>query len=331
MGTGVSIRKFWRFIGLLIFIFILLRLDWGEMRINLSKANYFLIFIAVLLNVPQVWLKAVRWRMLLGVQNIKITNNDAFTYYCNAVYLGIITPGRIGEVAKAFFLKNKGMTTLSHALSSVVVDRGFDLYFLYFVAMVGVLILQPWKGAELFGCIGLLSCALPFVVFVYKDSLEQLSLMLYKKALFPMVGKRVQGSTQEFVAGVRQIIGIWLWKPLALTCTSYIIFFGQCFLVAISLDIQINFFVITLIMAMTNIFSFLPISVAGLGTRETALLFLLAPQGLLFDEVIAFSVGIFFVFYLGGALLGGGVWLVRPVQLTSDRNDTTHCHPKDVK
>ncbi|GAI33117.1 unnamed protein product [marine sediment metagenome] len=69
------------------------------------------------------------------------------------------------------------------------------------------------------------------------------------------------------------------------------------------------------IMAITNIFTFLPISISGLGTREAILSFLLLPRGISLELILAYSLEVLLVFFVAGGLMGVVAWFLKPVDI----------------
>ena len=60
---------------------------------------------------------------------IKYSLKDSFLMYCSGLYLGVVTPGRMGEIAKALYLKKDGYS-MGKSLVGAVLDRLADFIFL---------------------------------------------------------------------------------------------------------------------------------------------------------------------------------------------------------
>ena len=78
-------------------------------------------------------------------------------------------------------------------------------------------------------------------------------------------------------------------------------FFGSCYFLSLSLDIPLSFLKIAIFITFANILSFLPISFAGIGTREACLVHLFSLESLSHESALAFSILVFTFTY---ALLG---------------------------
>ena len=306
-------HKVWKLIGLVILAYILSRIDWGQFKHVIQRAKWGWILWALFLNIPQLWLKATRWQNLLLTQGKKIKNMEAFLYYLSATYLGVVTPGRLGEFAKAIYLKENGIAGISYGLSSVLVDRLWDLSLLLILGFAGLIMLHPWPQARLMGWFGILCFVIVCLYVKFSKSIERISTYLYKKLANSKMPEIAKEGAQQFRLGFRQLWGKRIWQSAMLTSFAYAIFFLQCFLILKAFMIPLTYCQIVPVMAMVNLFSFIPISVSGLGTRDAALLFLMGQKGIGYESIMAFSMGVLLVFYIGGGILGMIAWFLRPL------------------
>jgi len=307
--------KVWRILGIIIFVYILYKVDWPQMTSVLKRINPQWIIIAILINIPHLWLKSTRWQFLLAIQNKPIKNREAFLLYMSSLYLGVVTPGRLGEFAKAIYLKQTGITTISHGFSSVLVDRLFDLYLLFLLAMAGLVFLTPWSNSDVFGWAGFIGAIIVPVIFLFSGKAKQLILLVYKKVLASKLLKFAKEGSEQFGQGMLELMTCRIYPAALLTLSAWALFFLQCFLIAKALGLPITYTEIIPVMALTNIFTFLPISISGLGTREIALAFLLLPKGISLELILAYSMGVLLVFFVAGGLMGAVAWSLKPVAI----------------
>ena len=76
------------------------------------------------------------------------------------------------------------------------------------------------------------------------------------------------------------------------------IFFFSCYCMSRSLDVPLSYSKVAIIVAYANILSFLPISFAGIGTREACLVYFFSQENLMSESALAFSTLIFSSTYL---------------------------------
>ena len=99
---------------------------------EIYRVNTSLIILALIINIPHLFIKSFRWNFLLKQQKIFINPIETFMAYLSSLYIGYITPGRLGEFVKVIYLKSNRGISLSKGFSSVLIDRIFDLYLLQF-------------------------------------------------------------------------------------------------------------------------------------------------------------------------------------------------------
>lgn len=80
--------------------------------------------------------RALRWKLLLANQNMKISMWVAFKTYVAGLAF-IITPGKLGEVAKAELMKNKFGFKRKSVVFVVVIERLFDIIGLAILGIMG--------------------------------------------------------------------------------------------------------------------------------------------------------------------------------------------------
>ena len=307
-------KNYIRFIGIFIFLFILWSIDLTMLIQIIKNINFKFFIISILLNIPQLLTKSIRWNLLLKKQGINYSLFDSFMIFLNGLYLGIITPGRLGEFIRVVYMKQDKGISFSKGFSSVITDRLFDLYLLIILAAIGT-----WY----FGLLGAISnififllvfiILAPFVV-LNKKIMNYIILILYKVAVLKKNKIKIEESFDDFYRGINQLIGYNLFVSIILTIISYIIFFIQCYFITLAMDLSISFLDITLFMAISNIVSFIPITISGLGTRDAILILLFSLVGIDSEFAVVYSFLVFIVFFVSGGALGFISWSINPLK-----------------
>ena len=96
-------------------------------------------------------------------------------------------------------------------------------------------------------------------------------------------------------------------------------FFIQSYLIVMAMGLSINFITITLFMAISNLISFIPISIAGLGTRDATLIYLFSTIGLRPELAVSYAFLVFITFFVASGLLGAGAWWLKPFELNINK------------
>jgi len=305
--------KVFKVLTLLLFFYILITLDLKVFIGNFEKINFFIMSVAIMLNIPLLFIKAYRWKIILELQEISIKIKQAFAYYMSALYIGILTPGRLGEFSKIFYIRNYIKKPYGWIFSSVFIDRIFDLYFLVLLSCMGFYIFN-FHNVYVMGLIFLVFILFPLLVIktvLLKNFLDFIIRLVFVKFKenFSFFASSFKASTFKVITPKAIFLGI------TLTLIAYLIFFLQTYLISLSLDLNINFVDLSLIMAIVNLVALLPISISGLGTREALLLYFFIPLGYSNEITILYSLCVLLVFYVGGGLIGYYYFFKNPINL----------------
>lgn len=302
-----------RLVGLLLLAVLLVRIDLRRTAAILSEVHLLPLLLAVLANVPQLGLKAVRWWYLLRLQGVPYRARRAMLAYLASVYVGILTPGRLGEFVKALYVKQDAGVSVGKGMSSVLVDRLFDLYALIGAGAYGLVVfarlvtLPDWALALVgLGVLASLAALLPCTG----------RLALRALAVLPLVRRqrgRLAAQVEGFYASLARLAGPRLLPAVAGTAAAHAILYTQCYLLAIALNLPLRFGFVLFAMAVVNLVNLLPVTVSGLGTREATLTLLFGSVGLGPEVAVAYSALVFLTFYIAAGVAGAVAWTAAPL------------------
>lgn len=306
-------KKYIKFLGLIIFIVVLWKIDLRESLLVLSQIKVILFLFALILVFPLLLIKSFRWNLLLKDQKISFPLYDTYLTYMSSLYFGFITPGRLGEFIKAFYVKQDKEVSLSKGMSSVLIDRLFDMYLLLFVGILGLWKFSVLGKLTLTYLILLMLIVFSPVVLLNKRFMKKPMSLLYKIALIKKYEDRIKNRFNDFYNGVNELISPRLWWAFLLTCLSYLLFFFQCTILLNSLGISITFLDISLIMGISNLISLMPLSISGLGTRDAVLIYFFSLLGFNPELAVSYSFLVFLNFFVFGGLIGAVAWWIKPL------------------
>ncbi len=84
-------------------------------------------------------------------------------------------------------------------------------------------------------------------------------------------------------------------------------------MIAKSIDLDVAFATTSYAVALGSLTALLPISIAGLGTREAAIVAYLGTHDVSSEAALSFSLLVFVTFYLGGGIIGAVAWWLKPL------------------
>jgi uncharacterized protein (TIRG00374 family) len=290
----------------------------NEIWSYLQKADLGLVALALLLVLVMVFLKGVRWSYLLKMQGVSYPIWDSSLIYLGSLFWGTVTPGRVGDFMKVLYLKRDRAMSIGKGMSSVLVDRVFDLYILLILGCAGLL-LHPLpdnpnlvRGVWVFFGILVLATVLAF----HKKTGEWLMRRVFQKALGDKLRGHADQAFRDFHQGMESFYRPSLLWPALLTVTSYVLFFAGCWFMALALNIEIGPYYLAFCIAVVNIVSL--VSFAGVGTREGALLLLFGLEHFSQSQAMAYDAVFFFVGTILVCALGFLAYLTKPVKFEKD-------------
>lgn len=263
--------------------------------------------LAAALNVPNVHLKVVRWQAILRARGIHYGARRAWASFLSSLYLGLLTPGRVGDVLRAQYLRHDLGVPYGEGVASVVVDRLLDLYVLAVFVAAGAVRYAPVLGGGL-GVVtwaGLAATVLGPLVLLVPGVAE---------ALAGRVAARLSpgSGAGRFLEAVRAQVGRPLLFTLPVTVATFAVNYLQGFLIARALGLPMSFVDAACLLAIASLLGLLPISISGVGVRE--LFFALAFPLLGFSPAagVTFGLLVFFVVYLVVVPAGFLSWQIAP-------------------
>ena len=304
-----------RLIGLAILVLILLKVDLKATVSALAGLHWGYLLLAIVANVPQFGLKAWRWREMLRMQGIAYPWRDAFLAFMAGLFLGLVTPGRVGEMTKALYVKQDRNVPISIGLANVLMDRLFDLYTILVLGATGLVWFHLLPGWALALIVAGTVASITLPVALLNKRLAAWTLGLVGRLpLLRRYDARLTGAAGRFQEGLRPLLTPRLVIPLLLTQAAYLVFFWQGQLLAAAVGLKIGIGYLAMCLSVAGVITLLPISISGLGTRDAVLIAMFAPLGINASHTIAFSSLYFLTFYVIGGAIGGVAWQIKPLK-----------------
>ena len=205
-------------------------------------------------------LRGWRYQSILQSLNYHITVVSATACVFVSQTANLIVPARLGDFVRVFILKHDYNTTYSEGVSSLVVERVFDIVTvallgavsLFFVldapAWVYTLVVLPLVAGVIF--FGILLC-------IGKFSSKNRFIQIFLNLLHEI--KRASLSVRSIIVLGSTSIIIWLLDIFV--CVAVILMFQQ----------QIPFAIVVLAIVIGNLVKAVPLTPGGIGTYEAAL------------------------------------------------------------
>lgn len=279
-----------RLLGPVLLGIILATLEVDEIATALERASVPPIVAACLAVLPTFPLRSWRWRILLEGSGVKLGAVEALNAYAFSIVVGAATPGRLGELIKISYLRNKGVAT-SVAVLSVGLDRLFDVLFLFVVGVGAAVGLVGGQSAPAEVAATLAAAAAIAIMLRYANSRAGRRVVDRSIArLLPETWARQVGTALRDVSALaRGLPPSTLVVAALLTAITWVATYFAVYLCAVALGLAVPFLDICGVTAISSLVTFLPISILGLGTRDLSLIALLAPYGVAPHAAVALS------------------------------------------
>jgi hypothetical protein len=257
--------------------------------------------------------KALRWFALLRLGGTRYPLGRALAVYQASAFLAFVTPGRVGDFAKAAYLRRDLGTPWAAGVASTLADRALDLAVLAAAAAAALAAAAPPGPlrAALAGGLALAAVAAPVLIAPRFQRVVARGL-----ARLPFGSRPAEALRRPLERLADELAPLWSVQllPLAgVTAVGFGCLFGGAYALAKALGLPIDFATTAYAVATASIVALLPVSVSGIGTRDAALVLLLAPHGVPASLALSFSLA-----YLGCSLafsngIGGLCWLRDPL------------------
>ncbi|MBL7159093.1 flippase-like domain-containing protein [Candidatus Microgenomates bacterium] len=252
------------FFGLLISIALAFWSDLQETTETVLSFKLYFIPLALGLSLLNYVLRFLRFKHFLKATNLQVSSSNAFLIFFSGLSM-TVTPGKVGELIKAYFLKKVGKNHFASAVPIIVAERLTDGLASIILASFGMMSFK--HGLPVF-LIGIAIC-LAIIITLKNEALflKILSLFWFSKKLIPGF-KKFFTKAQVLVSfknlSIGTLLGSLAWGAECLGLTVVLVGLG----VAFSSKVLLASFFIFCFASLLGFLSFLP---AGLGVTEGSL------------------------------------------------------------
>jgi hypothetical protein len=295
---------------------------WDDLFIALENSIPAYLLLGTVICLSAWWLRGWRYHIILKNLNylVSITASTACIFISQTVNL--IVPARLGDFVRVFILKHEYGVTYSEGVSSLVVERVFDIFTVALLGAVAIFFVP--NVPTWFYTIIVLPLVVGVIFFVLllfmgKFSSENRYIAIVLTILHEI--KRASLSLKAIVLlGISSVV-IWLLDILV--CVSVVMMFQQ----------QIPFAIIVLAIVIGNLVKAVPLTPGGVGTYEISLAITFGLAGVdpavatliavidhLIKNIVTLVGGIVSIFYFGD-------WVISSIRTTLDSKWGGGDHP----
>ncbi len=290
-------------IGFALLVILLYNIDWQLVLINFKKLSASTVLISLIILWIGYFLKSLRWKLISHSYKIYISTFFSFKVFCIGMFMGNITPGKLGDFGRLLYLKPY-LTNKKVGWISLIVDRLFDLFFLFVFVFIAIVFYYYH-----------------FNVFHFSISAQSIVLISLFLIVFFLLVYTLRNRLKNFILPWLSIVrenklkGLVLCYASLSTVISMLFIYGVINYIAYSMHIEIDHIGLFLGSFVIGVLSLLPISILGIGVRETSLVMVFYLYNLPEEKAVALSIVVFFIQIL--SLFPGLIWFYQaPIKLT---------------
>jgi len=286
----MKLKSLLPFVGLILFAYLIYSIGLNTLSEAFLKVNTTFLLLGSLAILIKPFLESLKWYSILRYQGIKIDFPYIFRVNFISQYYGAITPGKVGSLMKAVYLRKKLNKPLAFTSSSVMIDRILDLIVVAGMASVGLLILADAFFIDFNKTIILIALVLAGCLILLNKNLTKVFLKIAYTYFAPNKYKfKLREGFYNFYDNFPKAQNFII--PFLITAAIWVFMYSIHYLFALAFSItQIPFIPFIMINALGTIIALIPITISGLGTREAFYLAALGIYGAQPENIILMSV-----------------------------------------
>jgi uncharacterized protein (TIRG00374 family) len=299
-----KLKLFLPFIGLIILAYIFYTLDVHKVITAFLSIDPIFIVYSLLITVPLLLLRNVIWQIILKEQKITVGFFTSLKIYLIGVFYGSITPGYYGQLMRVPYLKEKTKEPYGKLFINTIVETFIHSFSLYAMMIIGaVLVIGTLPELLPITIVWMAAFGLLAIYFTRKDRGEKFFRILVTYLIPRKLKSHMNAFVDTFYSDFPRFRAMIL--PYVLGTITWIIVFSQEYLILMGLGLEIPYFMFLVLFPIANVAGFIPITFAGLGTRElTAILiftslFPVAREQILVLSLVGFIVTDLFLGFIG--------------------------------
>lgn len=244
-------------VTLLVFYFIFQKVDYRSLGEVLLNANLFYLAIGFLLIFLALIFSAKKWQVLIKAMGYSLGWKESLGIVMAAYPISVVTPAKSGDLIRAYYLRDK--IPKIQTAGAVVVERFVDVSILAFYSLIGGVIFKN-------GLVLAVSLSILFLIPLF--------FIVVNKVRLPL------GRWREKIESFLYISKIFIHQPQKLLPVLFyasIVWLAPIFeakILFLALGVDIPLFYIAAAFPLAIFVSLIPITIAGMGTRDSAIIYL---------------------------------------------------------
>lgn len=302
-------------ISIVLVVFLLAKLGWRDIADQLATASFWWIIAGVIAFVLSNILGSLQWYLLMKTQEINIPLSKAISYYHVGLFFNNFLIGNVGGDAIRIYDISKVSGNSSRAISTVFFDRLIGFVILTTLALVaGIAWRNIFQTKTVIFIISIIFVCwiISFIVFFNEKFAQKIGWLF--QFVFP---RKINNKIQEIYSSInsfkhekKTLSKVLIISVLVQTFRILVHFFA-----ALSVGVQAHIQYFFIFVPVIALLSSLPISIGGIGIRESSGVALFSqvnsfqPEAIVAMEFLAYIIGLL------STLPGGLIFILRKEKL----------------
>ncbi len=298
-------------ISVALIVFLLTKLGWHEIFSQFSTANPWWILLGIIAFSLSNFLGSVQWYLLMRSRGIELPLSQVISYYYVGLFFNNFLIGYIGGDAIRIYDISKSSGNSSHAISTVFFDRLIGFVMLTTLALVAALV---WRNifqsrTIIFIIFIIFVCWIISFIVLFNEQFAKKIGWIFRFILPPKISDKVRevySSINSFKHDKNAISSVILISFVIQTLRILVHFFAA---LSVGLNAHIKYFFIFI--PVIALLASLPISIGGIGIRESSGVALFShvnsfqPETIVAMEFLAYIIGLL------STIPGGLIFMLR--------------------
>ena len=283
------------------------RAELASVAETIVTANPYLVVVAFLSYFVGYVFSVTRWSALLSAHGVRAGFGYLYSSFMIGMFFNQILPTTVGgDFARYHYTSNLGRGA---AFSAVLMDRVFGVVSLMIFAFAGIVFAERFDAipSGIFGAVaGLLGLGLGAIAVIFLLPAAQLERLRRLYSFLPRKLTDFFDKILDVFSVYRGQRNLLLWA-LLLSLMLQCVVVGHYYVVGLALGFDVPFYGYAYIVPIAIVIMMLPISINGIGVRESTFALLLATYGVQSSEALAYSWVVYGLILIHG-LIGGLVF-----------------------
>ncbi|MBY0280568.1 MAG: flippase-like domain-containing protein [Alphaproteobacteria bacterium] len=267
--------------GIIIY-FLVNNIDYTQLLVNLKKVPYHFLGFSIVLTIMGILATAQRWQKIICSISTPIPLWDACYHTAIGAFLSQCLPSSVGgDVYKGIILKQRYKISTTLSISTTLIDRLYGISSFVIFAILGCFV--EWKSL-IASSIGELVMA---IITLVSGGLVALYCLKFVRIKLPSFLRPIINFSDAIsLVFSHRVDAIIIFMTSLIS--SFCLIMGA-YLLSEGIGLNLTVFQIFLCIPLVIIISAIPVSFAGWGLREGAMVVILSIYGIPKEEALAFS------------------------------------------